>query len=377
MTLESAGKLAPAKSELLTSCLDVIDTAIVIFDEDHRAIFANNELFRLFPGQRALVESGATLEDMLIHSYRTNEIQHSMSDPEIIEHAAKVATAARLNHPERGGDRLVPTANGRIMLAKDFRMPGVGLVSTRVDVTAMERGREHAELLNQQLTSANARLERFAAMAAHDLRAPIQAIRSLPIWIMEDLETAKIDLPESILEQFHLLTDRGRKLHQLVEDLLAYSKLSGAKGRLERLEPLERLRNIVDAISPRKPIKIHLPEVLPAVSMDPAEFDIVFRNLITNAIQHQDRNEGNVWLTGTNDTYLTVIEVADDGPGLPGNSMQQMSAAVARADEHAPGARVGMGLSFVRAVAERMGGALSVRSREGERGIVFSFSIPH
>ena len=113
---------------------------------------------------------------------------------------------------------------------------------------------------------------------------------------------------------------------------------------------------------------------MPKVSGDPDLLFLAVHNLLENALK-SSRPGDTVELHASEDGTSLLIEVADTGPGIPGEEQPHVWEELYRgeAGRGVPGS--GLGLALVRAIAERHNGQVSLRSRPGQ-GTVFTLRLP-
>jgi signal transduction histidine kinase len=102
----------------------------------------------------------------------------------------------------------------------------------------------------------------------------------------------------------------------------------------------------------------------------------MMRNLIQNAVVHHDRDHGRIAVTCAATDQALVLEVADDGPGIPPEYHERVLLpfhALKRRDEGGGG---GLGLALVNKIVQRWGGRLDILSESGVRGTCFRLTFP-
>ena len=109
---------------------------------------------------------------------------------------------------------------------------------------------------------------------------------------------------------------------------------------------------------------------------DPRRLHQVLLNLVTNALQHAPTG-GNVWLTVDRDSGKVIVQVADDGPGIPAEHLAHVFDRFYRADtaRDREDGGAGLGLAIARAIVEAHGGSIRVANAP-RGGAVFSVALP-
>ncbi|TDE19475.1 HAMP domain-containing sensor histidine kinase [Actinomadura sp. 6K520] len=265
------------------------------------------------------------------------------------------------------GRVFVPVDQIRSQLA-DFSAHGLG---HRVPVP--ETGgeiRPLAETVNatlDRLEDARERERRFVSDASHDLRNPIAGLQLR-------LELALDEPPDADWKPMvgSALRDT-RRLNDIVLDLLELSRLdSRAPAAVEAVDLAGLARQEVERRASRVPIETRLePGVL--VRANPVRLARVLNNLLSNSERHA---ESRIEVTVARDGADAVLEVLDDGPGVPEESRERVFERFSRLapsrarDPHG----TGLGLPIAREIAEIHGGSL--RIEDSPRGARFVLRLP-
>jgi signal transduction histidine kinase len=216
--------------------------------------------------------------------------------------------------------------------------------------------------------------ERFLALVAHELRAPLSGIRGyaelLTSYFQDGLGAAEVQV---VAERVQCLAER---LDLMLEDLLDVARISSGKLRIQRTR--FDLRAIVVSATelaqarPDAPIiGMELPGEPITLDVDPSRLSDVILNLLTNAIKHAagaTRVDVRLKLTSNG----PVIEVEDDGRGIPPSELPfifDRHHQVLRGDDAGVDASdgLGLGLFIARQTVLAHGGQLDVESMPGVR----------
>lgn len=234
--------------------------------------------------------------------------------------------------------------------------------------------------LEQQVTARTAELERsnhelvrFAYVASHDLKAPLRAIDHLASWISQDAADV---LPAA--SQLHLtkLHARIQRMNQLLDDLLAYSRVGRVHHRLEVVDTAALVRRLIDLLAPPSGFTVHLAEGLPTLITERVSLELVLRNLIGNAIKHHDHPQtGQVTVSATVHERVIEFSVTDDGPGVDPKFHERIFQMFQTLQPRDQVEGSGMGLAIVKKLVESRGGTIGLVSSP-DRGATFSFTWP-
>jgi PAS domain S-box-containing protein len=249
-----------------------------------------------------------------------------------------------------------------------------------VDITDQRRAGELERDLRverataQRLREVDDMKNTFLQAVSHDLRTPLAAILGLAITLGRD----DIDLEGGeVHELANRIATNARKLDRLVHDLLDLDRLS--RGIVEPVfKPIEvgsLIRELVEGseLAHGRDVVLDVEDAI--VSVDPAKFERIVENLLGNAAKHAPRTS-TVWIRAHERDGGLLVEVSDDGPGVPAENREQIFEPFHRgpaSSAHAPG--MGVGLSLVRRFAELQGGRAWVEERPGG-GASFKVFLP-
>ena len=223
----------------------------------------------------------------------------------------------------------------------------------------------------RELEAANEELKNFAYIASHDLKAPLRAIASLADWISHDYAD-KFD--EDGKEQMRLLIGRVRRMDQLIDGILQYSRVGRIKEEHVEVPLNPMLAEVVDLLAPPPHIQVEVGP-LPTVVAERTRIQQLFQNLISNAIRYNDKSEGRIEIGADERDAEWIFHVRDNGPGIEPRHWErifQLFQTLQPRDHHES---TGIGLALVKKIVEMYGGRVWVESTPGE-GSTFYFSLP-
>jgi two-component system OmpR family sensor kinase len=209
------------------------------------------------------------------------------------------------------------------------------------------------------------RVRQFVADASHELRTPLAAIRGYT-----ELTQRMGDDREAVAHAMGRVASETGRMTRLVEDLLLLARLDSGRP-LER-DPVDLSRLALDAVSdahvagPDHQWELDLPDEPVVVAGDAARLHQVMTNLLANARVHT--GAGTVVTTRlTTDPVHTVLQVIDNGPGIPTGLQSEIFERFARGDSSRSrkGGSTGLGLAIVAAVVKAHDGTITVNSSPG------------
>lgn len=225
---------------------------------------------------------------------------------------------------------------------------------------------------NNSLEKINNELNRFAYIVSHDLKAPLRAINNLSEWIEEDIGDK---LEGETKEQFALLRGRVRRLENLINGILEYSRVGRIKSRIESIEASKLLHELVDKLSIPPHANIIIQEGDIALFSEKAALEKVLGHLIQNGVKYNDKEAPQVEISWLDYGKEIEFVVKDNGEGIHPDFHEkifQMFQTLKARDEVES---TGVGLAIVKKIIEDKGGRIWVDSTPGI-GSSFHFIWP-
>ncbi len=244
----------------------------------------------------------------------------------------------------------------------------------QAELTLQERSQElaalNAELVRTSdlLTERNQELDRFVYIVSHDLKAPLRGIANLAEWIEEDLAG---QLPTENQQLLALMRSQVNRMDAMINGLLEYSKAGRAELTLEMIDIPALLAEILNFIEVPPGFKIKIDTQVSTLRSRRILLHQVLLNLISNAIKHHDRPDGNLEIGARDRGDRYEFWVQDDGPGIPPEHHErifEIFQTLKSANES-----TGIGLSIVKKIVEAEGGTLGITS-EVDVGSKFRFT---
>jgi two-component system OmpR family sensor kinase len=219
------------------------------------------------------------------------------------------------------------------------------------------------------------RMRRFAADASHELRTPLTAISGYTDVL---LMGAKDDPPEAD-RVLHVMREEIRRMRRLVQDLLTLARLDeGQEGmRQEQIAVAPLLREVATAAAPlagTRRVRIEVTDEDLLVIGDHDRLIQVLLNLLDNAIKFT-RADGTICLRAAREGPAILIEVADDGVGIPPAHLGRVFERFYQSDTARNERGAGLGLAIVEAIVRAHGGTVQASSVLGH-GTTISVRLP-
>lgn len=237
----------------------------------------------------------------------------------------------------------------------------------------VEVSERHA--MEEALKRSNADLEDFAYAISHDLQEPLRMISSYLSLLRRRYE-GKIDKEADDFIAFAV--DGSHRMHQMIHDLLEYSRVSSRGAEPRPVDSGEALQgacdNLVRAIADNGATVDAGP--LPVIMADASQLMRLFQNLVGNAIKYRDSGRNpKVSVTACRTDGEWRFAVADNGIGIDSKYYDRIFRVFQRLHSRAEFPGTGIGLAVCKRIVERHGGRIWLESTPGE-GSTFYFTLP-
>ena len=220
----------------------------------------------------------------------------------------------------------------------------------------------------------------FLAMVSHELRTPLISIKGSTATVL-----GASPAPDSaeLLQFFRVIDQQADRMRGLIGDLLDHGRivtgtLSVSSEPCDVATLVERARKTFPSSGARHPLRIDLPEDLPAVLADRARIVQVLHNLISNAVRHSP-DSSPIRISAERDGVYVAISVTDRGRGVPADRLPHLfrkhAGLVGGKGDRGSGG-YGLGLAICRGLVEAHGGRIRAESDGVGRGTRFTFTVP-
>lgn len=224
---------------------------------------------------------------------------------------------------------------------------------------------------------ARERMRAFVADASHELRTPLTAIHGF----LEVLLRGAARQPEQLQQALESMYDESERLTKLVQGLLTLARLDrepAPEMRRDRLdEVIRELLPQLRILAEHRTLAVHLPEGPVYARIDRDQIKQVVFNLVQNAVQHTDAEEGRIDIALAETSEHIVLRVADNGTGIPPEHLPHIFERFYRVDKARSRRHggAGLGLSITQSIVQAHGGSISCESEVG-RGTAFTVRLP-
>ena len=340
---------------------------VYVFDLEHRAIYANDALLKVWG-----------VEDVRGKKWMDLGYEQWHADVHDEEIDRVIATRA----PIRGEIPFTGTNGTRVydyifapVLGPDGEV--VAVAGTTRDITDRQATEQAVREQAQRLAESDRAKDEFLATLSHELRNPLAPLRNALV-LLRRLENG------AQAEAIHALMERQvNHLVRLVDDLLEVSRISRGTFslRTERTEVAAIVRNAVETSEPLITAAGHVLDVeLPREPLwlngDPVRLAQILSNLLNNAAKYTE-DGGHIQVRARSESGQAVISVRDNGVGIAPETLPRMFEMFSRGDRDSGRSQggLGIGLALSRRLAQMHNGTLEATSVPGT-GSEFIVRLP-
>lgn len=251
-----------------------------------------------------------------------------------------------------------------------------GDFSERIPVTSSDEIGQLSSAFNEmanELENSEQIKNDFISSVSHELRTPLTAIKG---W-SETLESGYD--PESFQKGMKVITGETKRLEQMVEDLLDFSRIQSGHFSLQ-FTTIDVIAELEDALliynDKAKKENIHLsynePEFMCAVTGDKNRLRQVFINIIDNALKYTEPG-GSIEVVAEKNDSAVIVSVSDTGVGIAPEDISKVKQKFYKANKTKHGS--GIGLAVADEIVTRHGGTLDIESELG-KGTTVTIILP-
>ncbi|HEV2010088.1 MAG TPA: ATP-binding protein [Candidatus Limnocylindria bacterium] len=347
-----------AERDRLAQVVDVLPVGIVLMDPAGRVTLENKltrELFqrdeRPAPGLGGRLAGTFSRADGSPYDLRDVPIARSLRGEEV--------RGERVRYTRADGRQYDLLTNSAPLRDSDGAIAGA--ISAYEDVTA--------------LSDAERERIAFFAMASHELKNPVTAVRGQIQLALRFLQRGSAEMVRGALERADEQTTR---MAALIDDLLDAARLE--VGRFDVIFAPTDLADVVAAsvarlrpIAGDRVIRVDLPDQAVLVTADARRLSQVVDNLVVNGLRHG--GAGDVVVSVSTQGGRALVRVRDHGAGIAAGDRQRIFERFYRAETARATPGTGLGLYVSREIARLHGGDLALEST-GPAGTVFCVSLP-
>ncbi|MDA9343475.1 PAS domain S-box protein [Algibacter sp.] len=245
----------------------------------------------------------------------------------------------------------------------------VGSIGIHLDITELKMLQLQKENLVIELEKSNDELQEYAHIVSHDLKSPLRSIDALISWIKED---NKDKLDEVSIENFKHIETTLEKMELLISDVLEYSSVGFSDQEKNLVNLDDVVHGLIDMMYKPDHVKVEVLNKLPTLTGDKTKLQQVFQNLISNAINFIDKDQGFVKIKVEELPAHYQFSVQDNGMGIEEkyhDKIFKIFHAVNKSKDS-----TGIGLSIVKKIVDLHDGKIWLESKPN-MGTTFFFTI--
>jgi len=227
---------------------------------------------------------------------------------------------------------------------------------------------------SKELARANKDLEDYASVIAHDLQAPMRALR----YQVDDLETSLGEAAsDNVLQSLDRMRRQTRRMGSMLSALLEYSSIGRKSEALLDVDTRALVTAIITSIEQEPRRTVSVTGEWPTLSTLEQPLDLVLRNLIDNAVKHHGGSKVDINVHGQVTGPHFEFKVSDNGPGIAPEHQDAIFLPFRTLQKDDGDEVRGLGLAIVYRIVTSVGGTISVMSRsDGQSGAVFRVLWP-
>lgn len=355
--------------ERLRLVIESSPNAKILVNAQGRITLANQRLEEIFgyPREELLGKPFEVLIPQRFHAIHAEHVRAYLAAP--VNRQAGVGMSLFGRH--RNGSEIRLEVN-----LSHFELEGEKYTLAAIaDITSRHQAEQELQDRTRELMRSNRDLEQFAYAASHDLKEPLRAVAGCVMLLREHLQQ---QLDDQARQYIRHTVEGVERMQQLIDDLLAYSRLSRT-GELMRVVQLdEALNHALNNLSATLQIsRIQIQRTpLPEVHGIPTQLTLLFQNLVSNAIKFGKSGQpGLIRISSQRENHSWVIRVKDNGIGIDEAYFERIFEIFQRLHTRSAYPGTGVGLALCKRIVERHGGRIWVDSILGQ-GSTFSFSLP-
>jgi PAS domain S-box-containing protein len=380
----SAAPLPPGNSGVIVVTLDITERkraenrfrsliesapdAMIIVDQQGQITLVNSRTEAVF-GYDRVDMIGRPIEMLIPERFHKRHIVHRnayITEPRV----QSMGIGLELYALRKDGSQFPVEVN----LSPIETAEGVLIASTIRNITERKQAEKLLAEQAQELARSNQELEQFAYIASHDLQEPLRMVTSY-MGLLSQRYAGKLD--EKADKYIGFAVDGAMRMQELINDLLAYSRVGSREPNLLQVE-METvldtvLQNLSVVIKETQAAITHDP--LPSVWADKTTIVQLLQNLIGNAIKFRGMSVPQVHITANTQEKSWLFSVQDNGIGIDAEYSEQVFEIFKRLHTRKEYSGTGLGLAICKKIIERHGGRIWLESEVG-KGSTFYFSLP-
>jgi signal transduction histidine kinase len=286
--------------------------------------------------------------------------------------ARKVADGDFTHHVDPGGPQEVRTVGIDVNRMRERILAELSAV--RAAHVSLEAAHASLEARTEDLQRSNAELEQFAYVASHDLQEPLRKVASF-VQLLQRRYAGRLD--DKADQYIELAVDGAKRMQQLINDLLAFSRVGRTVQQREEVACGVLLAQAWANLGPAVRASHATIEVgdLPVVLGEASLLTAVFQNLLSNALKFAGDQAPRISVSARRDGEHWLFSFSDNGIGIPAEYAERIFVIFQRLHDRAAYPGTGIGLAMCRKIIEYHGGRIWLDTAVTS-GARFCFTLP-
>jgi PAS domain S-box-containing protein len=353
--------------------IESADDGISFYDDGWNLVFANSAFYSVIGFSRDEYDHKSS--DNFIHP---DDLDFTVKRKKALEEKGVFNSELRLRH--RNGQYI--TLGTRTVQIKNSDGDVIGSVTISRDISSLKRIHEEIIRARDEAEASNRLKTSFMANISHEIRTPLNSVVGFANLLLADNLTS-----ETREEYVDHINYNSEKLLQIIGDIIDLSRLESSQMEIsyEEASVAEIVKEVTDDASllikrQEKPIILsvrnHFEEISDIIFTDRIWLKRVLSHLMDNAVKFT--LEGTVELSYGLDGSMIYFRIKDTGIGIKKENLDSIFEEFRQEIDghHRPFEGLGVGLTLVREVVERMGGKVTVDSEKGF-GSEFGIMLPY
>jgi light-regulated signal transduction histidine kinase (bacteriophytochrome) len=358
---------------LLRSVVDFLPVGLVLIDRNMNIIMANKE-FRNTWGEfnsfNKLPESSVRISD---YESKRELSKKDWAIIKAIEESNSIINEIIQIQTIDNNSKVI--LNSVVPIIEQNSSSAAYAIMVNQDITKLKQDETKLKQTLLELERSNKELEQFAYVASHDLQEPLRMVASFT-QLLAKRYREKLDSDADEFIEFAV--NGAKRMQQLINDLLNYSRATSYKKGSEYLDLNILLQSIIESMNSlvaESCAEISISQ-LPQIYSSKIQMQQLFQNLISNAIKFR-RNDVSpiIQIDCQREINYWLFSVKDNGIGIPSAYKDKIFTIFQRLHDKDEYPGTGVGLALCKKIVEQLGGQIWVESVQHE-GSTFIFTLP-
>ncbi len=243
-----------------------------------------------------------------------------------------------------------------------------------MNLIELRKKKKELEAINHTITRKNQEIERFAYLAAHDLKSPLNSSAMVIESLLLNPAITENQEAKLLLEMIGRSSER---LKNLIDGLLEFSKIDKITSlQLREIKAGDLIYELKLILPIEDEYRLEFDSQVEQLRINSPAIISILHNLIVNSIKYSDKPEPFVRLSISEDEQSYHFAMQDNGPGIPSEHLEDIFEPFSTLDiQDKYGKRgTGLGLAYVKKMVEKMEGHIKLKSELGQ-GVTYQFHV--